>query len=71
MSLFIPQLLPCISMSGAEDKDVLCPLLSSATAAEGGRHRGDPGLEEKCIQAISSHSQLDSQRALWLSKPLV
>ncbi len=45
----------------AEDKDVLCRLASYATAAEGGRHIGDPGLEEKSLQALCSRSQLDSQ----------
>jgi hypothetical protein len=45
----------------AEDKDVLYYLSSFAAAVERGRHRGDPGLEEKSIQATFSHSQLDSQ----------
>ncbi len=46
-------------------------LSSSAAAAEGGRHKGDPGLEEKSIQAIYSRSQLYSQRALCLPEPLM
>jgi hypothetical protein len=44
------------------------PLLK---AAEGGRHSGDSGLEEKSVQAICSRSQLDSQQALSLSEPLM
>jgi hypothetical protein len=55
----------------AEDKDVLRYLLSSATAAERGRHRRDPGLEEKGIQGIYSSSQLDSQQAPCLTEPLM
>jgi hypothetical protein len=61
MSLLIPQLMLCPSMPGSKDMDVLYHLQSSATAAEGRRHRGDSGLEEKSIQAIFSHSQLDGQ----------
>jgi hypothetical protein len=71
MSLLITQLMPCPSVLGAEDEDVFCRLLSSATAAEGVRHRGDSRLKEKSIQAICSHSQLDSQQALCLPKPLM
>ncbi len=55
----------------AEYKDVLRRLSSSAAAAEQGRHRGDPGLEEESIQAIYSCSQVDSQRALCLLEPLM
>ncbi len=40
MSLVIPQLMPRPGVPRAEDKDMLCRLPSSATAAEGGRHRG-------------------------------
>jgi hypothetical protein len=69
--LLIPQLMLCLGVLGAKDEDVLCRLLSSAAAAERGRHRGDSSLEEKSIQAISSHSQLDSQRALCLPEPLM
>jgi hypothetical protein len=58
-------------MPGAEDKDVLCFLPSSGTAAEGGRHRGDSRLDEKRIQAVCSHSQLDSQQAFCLHEPLM
>ncbi len=71
MSLFIPELVPYPSVPRAEDKDVLCCLPSSATAAERGSHRGDSGLEEKSIQAICSCSQLDCQRALCLLEPLM
>jgi hypothetical protein len=71
MSLVIPQLMPRPGMPRAEDKDMLCRLPSSATAAEGGRHRGDPGLVEKSIQAIGSHSELDSQQAICLPEPLM
>ncbi len=71
MSLFIPELMPCPSVLEAEEKDMLCRLSSTATAAEGGRHRGDSGLEEKSVQAICSPSQLDSQRALCLPEPLM
>jgi hypothetical protein len=71
MSLFIPQLMPCPSVPTAKDEDMLCNLLSSATAAEEGRHRGDSGLEEKSVQAICSRSQLNGQRALYLSEPLM
>jgi hypothetical protein len=42
----------CHRVLGAEDKDVLHCLSSSAAAAERGRHRGDPGLEEEEIQAF-------------------
>ncbi len=71
MSLVIPQLMLRPGVPRAEDKDMLCRLPSSATAAEGGRHREDSGLEEKSIQAICSHSQLYSQRALCLPQPLM
>ncbi len=71
MSLLISQLVPCPCVPRAEDKDVLCRLPSSATAAEGGRHRGDSGKEEKSIQTVCSRSQLDSQRALCLPEPLM
>ncbi len=71
MPLLIPQLMLCPSMPRAEDKDMLRCLSSSTTAAEGRRHRGDSGLEEKSIQAIYSRSQLDSQRALCLPEPLM
>jgi hypothetical protein len=70
VSLVIPQLMLCPSVPGADDKDVLSSLLSSATAAERGRHNWDSGLEEKSIQAICSHSQLNSQQALCLLEPL-
>ncbi len=63
--------MPRLSVPRAEDKDMLCRLPSSATAAEGGEHRGDSGLEEKSIRAICSRSQLDSQRALCLPEPLM
>jgi hypothetical protein len=71
MSLYISQLMLCPSVPGAEVKDVLCHFLSSAIAAVGGKHRGDSGLEEKRVQAISSHPQLDSQQALCLPEPLM
>ncbi len=71
MPLLIPQLMSCPGVPRAEDKDVLCCLSSSTAAAEGGRHRGDSGLEEKSIQAIYSRSQLDSQQALCLLEPLM
>jgi hypothetical protein len=58
-------------MLNAEDKYVLCSMLSSATDAESGSHRADPSLEKKSIKAIYSHSQLLSLRALWLPKPLM
>jgi hypothetical protein len=61
----------CPSVFRAKDKDVSRSLASSATAAEGGRHRGDLGLVEKSVQAVCSHSQLDSQRALCLPEPLM
>jgi hypothetical protein len=62
--MLIPELMSCPGISRAKDEDVFCGLPSSATAAEGGKHRGDSSLEEKSIQAICSHSQLDSQQAL-------
>jgi hypothetical protein len=71
MPLLIPQLMSCPGMPRAEDKDMLCCSSSSTTAAEGGRHRGDSGLDEKSIQAIYSRSQLDSQRALCLPETLM
>jgi hypothetical protein len=71
MSLFIPELLPYPRVPRAKYKDVLCCLLSSATAAERGSHREDSGLEEKSVQAICSRSQLNSQRALVLPEALV
>jgi hypothetical protein len=46
---FIPQLMPCPSVLGTEDKELLCRLSSTATTAEGGSHRGDSGLEEKSV----------------------
>jgi hypothetical protein len=71
MSLLIPQLVPCPFVSRAEDKDLLCHLTLSTTAAEEGRHRENSGLEQKRIQVIYSHFQLDSQQALCFSKPLM
>ncbi len=71
MSLFIPELMLYPSVPGAEDKDVLCHLLTSATAAKRGSHRGNSSLEEKSIQAICARSQLDSQRAVYLPEPLM
>jgi hypothetical protein len=61
----------CPGILRAEDEDMSCRLPSFAAAAEGGRHRGDSGLEEKSIQTICSRSQLDSQRALCLPEPLM
>jgi hypothetical protein len=71
MPLLIPQLMSCPSMLRAEDEEMSCCVPSSATAIEGRRHRGDSGLEEKCIQAICSRSQLDAQQALCLPEPLI
>jgi hypothetical protein len=71
MSLFIPQLMLCPSVPRAKDEDMLCSLPSSATAAEGGRQRGNSGLEKKRVQAICSRSQLDGQRALCLPEHLM
>jgi hypothetical protein len=71
MPQLIPQLVLYPIVLRAEDKDVLHCLSSSAAAAETGRHRGDPGLEEKTIQAIHSYSQLYSQRALCLPELLM
>jgi hypothetical protein len=71
MPQLISQLVSCPRVVRTEDKDVLRCLSSSAAAAEGGRHRGDLGLEEKSIKAIDSRSQLDSQRALRLPGPLM
>jgi hypothetical protein len=71
MPLLIPPLMLCPSILRAKDEDVFCRMLSSATAVEGGWHGGDSSLEEKSIQAISSRSQLDSQRALCLPEPLM
>jgi hypothetical protein len=71
MPLLIPQLMSCPSVLRADDEDMSCRLPSSATAAEGGGHRGDSSLEEKSIQAICSRSQLDSQQALCLPEPLM
>ncbi len=56
MPLLVPQLMSCPSVLRAEDEDVSCCLLSSATAAEGGKHRGDSSLVEKGIKAIKSRS---------------
>ncbi len=58
-------------MLRAEDEDVLRCLLSSATAAESGSHKGDPGMKQKSMKAIYSRPQLDSQRALCLFEPLM
>jgi hypothetical protein len=55
----------------AKDYIVFCCLLSSAAAAKTRRHRRDSGLEEKCIQAIGYHSQMDGQQALCCLEPLV
>jgi hypothetical protein len=71
MSLFISQLRACPSLPWAKDEDVFRRLLSSPTGANGGRDRGDSGLEEKSIQTIFSHSQLDGQRALCLPEPMM
>ncbi len=69
--MLIPELVSCPGIPGAKDEDVFCCLSSSAAAAEGGKHRGDSGLEEKSVQAICSRSQLNSQRALCFPKPLM
>ncbi len=58
--MLIPELLLCPCMHMAEDKNVLCCLLSFA-AAEGGQHRRGTGLEENSVRAICSYSWLDSQ----------
>jgi hypothetical protein len=50
----------CPRVLGAGNEIVLYCLLSSAAAAEMGKHRGDTSLEEKSIQAINSCSMLDS-----------
>ncbi len=71
MSWSISLLMPRLNVPRAEYKDVLCCLLSSAAAAEGGRHRGNSGLEEKSVQAICSHYQLDGQQALCFLDPLM
>ncbi len=71
MPLFIPQLMLCPGMPGSGHKYMLCHLPSSANAAEGARHRGDSGLEEKSIHTICSHSQLNSQPALCIPEPLM
>ncbi len=69
--MLIPELMSCPSIPRAKDNDVFCCLPSCATAAEGGKHRGDSGLEEESIQAIYSRSRLDSQQALCFSEPLM
>ncbi len=65
------ELMSCPGIPSAKDEDVSCRLPSFAVAAEVGKHRGESGLEEKSVQAICSHSQLDSQRALCFSEPLM
>jgi hypothetical protein len=69
--MLIPKLMSCPGIPRAKDEDVFCRLPSSATAAEGRKHRGDSSLEEKSVQAICSRSQLDSQRALCFPEPLM
>jgi hypothetical protein len=69
--MLIPELMSCPGIPRTKDEDVFCHLPSSATAAEGGKHRGDSGLEKKSIQAICSGSQLDSQQALCFPEPLM
>ncbi len=71
MPLLIPELMSCPGVPRAKDEDVFHGLPSSATAAEGEKHKGDSGLEENSIQAICSRSQLDSQRALCFPEPLM
>ncbi len=58
--MLIPELMSCPGIPRAKDEDVFRCLPFFATAAEGGKHRQDSGLEEKSIQAIHSRSQLDS-----------
>jgi hypothetical protein len=69
--MLIPKLISCRGIPRAKYEDVFCHLSSSAPAAEGGKHRGDSGLEEKSIQAICSRSRLDSQQALCFPEPLM
>ncbi len=71
MSLLILKFVPCLSIPRAEDEDMFCYSPFSVTAAEWVRHREDPGLEEKSIQAICFRSQLNSQQALWLPEPFL
>jgi hypothetical protein len=61
MPLLIPQLTSCLCVPGAEDKDVLCRLLSLVAATEAGKNREDSGLEKKNVQAICFRYQLHSQ----------
>jgi hypothetical protein len=69
--MLVSQLVKCTGMHRAEDMDVLHCSSSSATTAGRGRPKEGPDLEKKGIQANCSHSQLDSQRALCLPKPLM
>ncbi len=71
MPSLIPQLMSRPGVPRAKHEDMFCHLSSFATAAEGGKHRADSGLEEKSFKAISSHSQLDSQRALCQPEPIM
>ncbi len=71
MPQLIAQLVSCPKIFRAEDKDMFCCLSSPAAAAEGERHRGDPGLKQKRVQAIYSRFQLDGQRALRLQEPFM
>jgi hypothetical protein len=64
MSLLILQLMSLPIVPRAEDEDLFCYLLSSATAAEMGR------LEVIGIQAVCACSQLDCQQTLYILKPL-
>ncbi len=50
--MLISKLILCSSGLRTKVEDVFHYLLSSATAVEGGRHRGDSDLEEKSLQAI-------------------
>ncbi len=69
--LFITQFMLSPSMPGTADEDKLCCLSTSATALEGGRKRGDSGLEENSVKAFYSRLQLDGWPALCLPEFLV
>ncbi len=71
MPSIVSQLMSCLRVLGAEDKDVLCRLSSSATTARMKKHIGHSGLKEESILAVDSGSQLDSQQALLSSEPLM
>ncbi len=52
-----------------DDNNLPYNLLFSATAAKNGRHKREPGIEDKCIKAIYSFLSLIASKLIALLSP--